>query len=270
MAYARPSPDYRPAGFAMMPRLYAPVGFADGSIIRLEPGPAHHLIRVLRLGPGAAVEVFDGQGQAALGRLVSTDPCTVTVESMLAPDPSPQLRLSLVQCISAAEKMDWTIEKAVELGAAAIFPLQSQKGIVRLTPERSTRRREHWQRLIVAAASQCGQNRLPHLHEVANLTEWLRAQSAPAPGELRLVLDPRARQSLPGLLAARNAPATGGEVQLLCGAESGFSEAEWETACAAGWLAVTIGPRVLRTETAGLAALAAIQALWGDWGRGRA
>ncbi len=254
----------------MMPRLYTPVGFSHGSIIRLEPGPAHHLIRVLRLGPGAAVEVFDGHGQAALGRLVATDPCTLTVESMLAPDPSPPLRLSLVQCISAAEKMDWTIEKAVELGAATIVPLQSHKGIVKLTPERSMRRREHWQRLIVAASAQCGQNRLPELHEVASLTQWLHDQSPPAPGELRLVLDPRARQSLPGLLAAREAPATGGTVQLLCGAESGFSDAEWETACAAGWLAVTIGPRVLRTETAGLAALAAIQALWGDWGRGRA
>ena len=255
----------------MTPRLFAPVALAAGATIELDPASAHHAGRVLRLGAGAPVELFDGAGHAALASIVATAPCTVRVERVLPPDPVPLLRLTLLQCISAADKMDWTIEKAVELGVAAIVPLQSQKAVVKLSPERGARRREHWQRLILAAAAQSGQNRLPRLDDVRKLDDWLRPpgqKPTPEHGQghvLRLILDPRARQSLTALLAAHE-PGHPGDVQLLCGPESGFSEAEFSGACSAGWLPAGLGPRVLRTETAGLAALAVIQARWGDLG----
>lgn len=262
----------------MTPRLFAPVDLAVGAVVRIDPASAHHAIRVLRLAAGAPVELFDGRGHAAIAAIVSADPCTVVVERLLAADGLAPLQLTLAQCISAADKMDWTIEKAVELGVSAIVPLQSQKAIVKLTPERSAKRREHWQRLILAASAQSRQNRLPRLAEVMKLDEWLRQPATPM--GLRLVLDPRAQASLSGLLAAQQtkppfvdeALAPGQAVaaraleniHVLCGPESGFTDAEFSQACDAGWVAAGLGPRVLRTETAGLTALAIIQAHCGD------
>ena len=319
MAYARPfiqasDPDgtTRPAA-AMTPRLFTAAKLANGVVVELDSASAHHAVRVLRLAAGAPIELFDGNGNAAIALLVRTEPCTAVVERLLAPQPVAPLRLTLAQCISAADKMDWTIEKAVELGVSAIVPLQSHKAVVKLTPERGARRREHWQRLILAATAQSGQNRLPRLDEVMKLEDWLRQ---PAPGHdrrhdpdagnardqdhdkdrtgtgtaLRLILDPRAQQSLSAVLSGQRAglgigahvappgPQVAGpaledipairqanrQVHVLCGPESGFSDAEFSQAREAGWLAVGLGPRVLRTETAGLAALAILQAFLGD------
>ena len=247
----------------MTPRLFTTVELATGAVIGLDHAAAHHALRVLRLGAGAPVELFDGNGRAARASIVSTRPCTVVVQALLPPAAPPALQLTLAQCISAADKMDWTIEKAVELGVAAIVPLQSQRSVVKLTEERAARRREHWQRLILAAAAQSGQNRLPRLEEVRKLDEWLRgAAGGPAP-ELRVMLDPRAQQPLATVLA-QHTGVRPGEVALLCGPESGFSESEYSAALAAGWIPAGLGPRVLRTETAGLAAVTIVQASWGD------
>jgi 16S rRNA (uracil1498-N3)-methyltransferase len=167
--------------------------------------------------------------------------------------------------------MDLSVEKAVELGATAIVPLQSQKATVKLTTERSATRREHWQRLILAASAQCGRYHLPRLDEVTRLRDWLK-QAVTAEPVLRLILDPRATQSLGAVLAANEAGAPGraataaacADIRLLCGPESGFSDEEYRLARDAGWLPAGLGPRVLRTETAGLVALSVIQARWGD------
>jgi 16S rRNA (uracil1498-N3)-methyltransferase len=253
----------------MTPRLFTTGELAAGAVIQLDSASAHHTVRVLRLGIGAGVELFDGKGSAAHAAILRTDPCTVQVSALLPPLAPPTLRLTLAQCISAADKMDWTIEKAVELGVDAIVAIQSQKTMVKLSAQRSARRREHWQRLIVAAAAQSGQNRLPRFDGVIGFNDWLRLPPA-APGigpkdgsSLRLILDPRAQDSLAAVLAARE-PGHTRELQLLCGPESGFSDNELAAACSAGWLPAGLGPRVLRTETAGLAALAIIQARWGD------
>jgi len=166
----------------------------------------------------------------------------------------------LAQCLSAGEKMDWTIEKAVELGVSAIVPLQSRRSVVRLDEDRARRRAEHWQRLIVAACMQCGRDRLPALAPVRTLEDWL---AEPAAGAPRLVLAPGAAVSI-GELAA---PAgSGGPAVVLVGPESGLTDEEMEQARSAGFVAVSMGPRILRTETAGLAALAVLQARFGDLG----
>ncbi len=259
----------------MIPRLYTPLDLSTGLTLQLDPATSHHAVRVLRLGTGAAVELFDGNGQAACATITSTSPATARVDRMLVPAAAPALHVTLAQCISSADKMDWTIEKAVELGVSAIVPLQSHKAIVKLTAERATKRREHWQRLILAASAQSGQNRVPRLDEAARLEEWLA--QAPATGDaiertVRLILDPRAGLSLAALLGAHEPTAVAGEnaatapraVWLLCGPEAGFSDAEYRRACEAGWLPAGLGPRVLRTETAGVAALAILQARWGD------
>ena len=270
----------------MTPRLFTTSELATGTIVVLDAAAAHHAVRVLRLGIGAAVELFDGQGLAAQAAMVATAPASAKVTALLPMQSQPELSLTLAQCISAADKMDWTIEKAVELGVAAIVPLQSQKGIVKLNPERATKRHEHWQRLVLAAAAQSGQNRLPRLDPVCRLNDWLRAlpsrpdggagEIAASSGELRVILDPRAPQSLGGLLdrydQAGKAPFAESSyhanrstsLTLLCGPESGFSDAEYQAALDAGWDCAGLGPRVLRTETAGLAALAIVQARWGD------
>lgn len=266
----------------MIPRLFTPSPLAVGATIQLDAATAHHAARVLRLSIGAVVELFDGDGHAAAASIVSARTGTVRVEQLLPTEPVPALRITLAQCISASDKMDWTIEKAVELGVSEIVPLQSQKAIVRLTATRSLKRHEHWQRLIRAACAQCGRNRVPRLETVAPLSDWLKQAPAamphapahqPAGRILRIVLAPRASDSLSGLLAAKDAAGAGeersgrrsvGEVWLLCGPESGLSQAEYLQACGAGWTPAGLGPRVLRTETAGLVALAVLQARWGD------
>ncbi len=261
----------------MIPRLFTPLELSQDAVVPLDEAASHHASRVLRLGSGAAVELFDGRGRSAAATIVATSPTTtVRVGQLHPPAAAPALQLTLAQCISAADKMDWTIEKAVELGVAAIVPLQSHKAIVKLSAERAARRHQHWQRLILAASAQSRQDRVPELLPATKLDDWLRAGERPAeslPAEdpdapLRLILDPRATQSLPALMATRQ-PAGGQEpaprrVMLLCGPEAGFSEAELRQAEEAGWLAAALGPRVLRTETAGLAALAVLQAGWGD------
>ncbi len=262
----------------MIPRLFAPIGFAVDTVIALEAATAHHAVRVLRLGVGAPVDLFDGRGRTARASVVETTPCRVRIDAVQDAPPPPAPQLALAQCLSSADRMDWTIEKAVELGVSRIAPLQSRKSVVRLDAARGARRREHWQRIIVAACAQSGQDWLPQLDALAPLSDWVVAaggggtddRSADAgsadaghAGPLRIVLAPGADCSLAAVL---DDPATivPQMVWLLCGPESGFADEELERARECGWRAVTLGPRVLRTETAGLAALAVIQARWGD------
>lgn len=246
----------------MTPRLLLPGPLTAGALVALDREASHHLSRVLRARAGDAVEVFDGAGHRHAATLTVADPraSELRIDDALASTTESPLRLTLAQCVSAGEKMDWTIEKAVELGVAAIVPLLSARSTVKLDADRAQRRAEHWQRLVVAACMQCGRDRLPELHPVRSLAAWLET---PAPDSLRLVLAPGAAQAI-GTLPAPARPDTA--VQLLVGPESGLSAAEVDQACAAGFLPVRMGPRILRTETAGLAALAVLQARFGDLG----
>jgi 16S rRNA (uracil1498-N3)-methyltransferase len=166
------------------------------------------------------------------------------------------LPVTLAQGISSGERMDYTVQKAVELGVDAIQPLAVERSVVRLNAERAAKRLAHWQAVSIAACEQCGRNRVPEVRPVATYTAWLAA----APAEVtRLTLSPAASSTLHDLERPR------GQIVLLVGPEGGLSPREHEDAAAAGFTAVRLGPRVLRTETAAVAALAAMQALWGDF-----
>ncbi len=216
------------------------------------------MARVLRLAVGDTVTVFNGAGGESEARILSIgkDHVCVRVGPWRSREAEPSVRVVLLQGLSARERMDFTVQKAVELGVAEIFPIEMRRSVMRLAEDRAARRVEHWQNLVVAACEQCGRNRVPEVHSVSPLPDWLGAHSA-APGEQRLILSPGAERRLRDLSAPQ-------ELMLLAGPEGGFAAEELEMAQACGFTAVRLGPRVLRTETAALAALAAIHALWGD------
>lgn len=246
----------------MRPRLLiADAGRLVDEPVRLDAQRSHHLVRVLRLQPGAPLECFDGDGGRFEARLETADArgCTVRVGAALPSATESRLRMTLLQCVSSGERMDWTIEKAVELGVASIQPLLSAHSPQRLDAERSKRRREHWQRLVEAACMQCGRDRLPLLHEARPLERWFTDRTTPA-AATSIVLLPDATLAL-----SRVPIAAGREIELLVGPESGLTAREAARAVESGFAAARLGPRTLRTETAGLAALAALQALAGDF-----
>jgi 16S rRNA (uracil1498-N3)-methyltransferase len=168
------------------------------------------------------------------------------------------LSVTLVQAVQAGDKMDFTIQKAVELGIKDIVPVDSRRSVIRLSGERAGKRVAHWQGVAAAACEQCGRNQVPNVAPLEKLENWL---AKPAHEGLRLMLMPDAENTLASLPPVEN-------VQLLIGAEGGLDPQEVIAARQAGFQAVRLGPRVLRTETAGLAALAAMQALWGDFREG--
>lgn len=238
-----------------MTRIYVEAALLAGASLELPDEAARHIAQVLRMRAGEALTLFSGDGteheaviEAAERRRVS-----VRLGARREVDRESGLQLTLAQCVSKGERMDYTIQKAVELGVQVIVPLLSTRSVVRLDGERWEKKLEHWRGIIVSACEQSGRNRLPQLAPVQKLESWL---AVPAEG-LRLVLAPTAAQSLKTLPPARAAT-------LLVGPEGGLSTEEIALALKAGHAGITLGPRILRTETAGVAALAALQALWGD------
>lgn len=248
-------PDGKPS-----PRLYFPGELASGATCVLPPEQAHHAARVLRLRAGEGVTLFNGDGgeYAAVIARISRDRVALEVGARAEADREASLAVTLAQAISSGERMDFTVQKAVELGVVAIQPLSSSRSVVRLAAERAERRVAHWQTVVVHACEQCGRNRVPAVAPVAALYEWL-ASPARASGTLRVLLSTRARYRLRDLSPPQ------GEVTLLAGPEGGFTAEEERMAEQSGYMPVRLGPRVLRTETAAVAALAAMHALWGDF-----
>lgn len=235
---------------------------AAGQLVALDERRSHHLVRVLRLGAGAALEAFDGQGGAFAATIDTADPrrCLLRLGEPIARAVESPLHITLAQCLSTADRMDWTIEKAVELGANAIVPLSSARSQVRLDAARAARKLEHWRHIVESACTQSGRARLPALSPLQPLRDYISAASqAAAEPVRRLVLDPEAGTPLSSS-AVRGVP-----LVLLVGPESGLSADELQAARDAGFAPVALGPRILRTETAGLAAIAALQALAGDF-----
>jgi 16S rRNA (uracil1498-N3)-methyltransferase len=224
----------------------------------LDEGPSRHLARVLRMRPGDAITLFDGDGGEYRGaiRTQERDSVRVRVEAHVPVERESALRVGLAQVVSAGDLMDLTVQKAVELGVVWIQPLLARRGKVRLDGERSARRVAHWQRVAIAACEQCGRNRVPAVKPVLELADWLGTIATSQRG---IVLEPGS-----ALRLSQAGPPTG-EIILLAGAESGFAQDEVALVQTRGFTAVSLGPRVLRTETAGLAAVAAMQALWGDF-----
>jgi len=244
---------------SMAPRFFCPQALATGGLYALPEAAAHHATRVLRLGTGDSVLLFDGRGGEYGGRIEQAGPgVRVRILAHDAVEREPPLAIVLAQALPAGERMDWLVQKAVELGVAAIVPVESSRCVVRLAGERAERRRRHWEAIAVGACEQCGRNRIPEVRPVVALGDFL-AQSRNLAG-MRLLLDPRSQQGLHAL-----APELPAAVVLLAGPEGGFADEERAAALAGGFRALRLGPRVLRAETAGMAATAALLARWGDY-----
>lgn len=242
----------------MTARFFHPPPLVAGAEITLASGAAHHARQVLRLRAGDTVTLFDGEGGeygAQIAR-VTPDVVSVRVIERHAIERESPLQITLAQSLIAADRMDYAIQKAVELGVVAVVPVASARSVTRLEGERAQRRLEHWRQIAIASCEQCGRNRIPAVHAPCELREWLRQ---PSKADLRLLLAPSATRSLGEL----SAPA--GTIELLIGPEGGLAPEEEAAAQGADFLAVRLGPRTLRTETAGPAVLAAMNALWGDW-----
>jgi 16S rRNA (uracil1498-N3)-methyltransferase len=234
-----------------MPRFHCPLPLATGQSLDLPAGAARH-VQVLRLQPGARITLFNGAGgefEAVVERMGRSD-VGVRVESHDPVEREAAREVHLAAAMPANERMDWLVEKATELGAASIQPLMAERSVLRLSGERASKKQAHWQAIAVAACEQCGRNRVPAVHEVAELRTWLARGAA---GTARLLLSLR-----PQAVALREVRGEGEPIVFLTGPEGGFSEAEEEAALAAGFRPVTLGARVLRAETAALAALAAL------------
>ncbi|MHB8472957.1 MAG: 16S rRNA (uracil(1498)-N(3))-methyltransferase [Gammaproteobacteria bacterium] len=240
-----------------IPRIFLPLPLAPDALVTLDNTAANHVTRVLRLKPGAELVLFNGEGgeSTAILEEVARTLVTARITAFRAIECESPLSITLAQGISRAERMDYTIQKAVELGVARIVPVFTARGMVDLRGERLQRRLQHWQGVIIGACEQCGRNRVPRLEAAAELGDWL---CRVAPDSLRVVLNHRATDSLRTL-----APTSA--LTLLIGPEGGLEEKEVAQAERAGFVGVRLGPRVLRTETAAVTALAALQTLWGDF-----
>ena len=239
-----------------MPRFYCPQPLVVGDTIALPDAVAHHAW-VVRLLAGAELTLFNGDGGEYLAELAAVEKKSATARILAhaARDRELPYEITLAQALPEAAKMDWIIEKAVEMGVAAIQPLAAQRCVVRLAGERAEKRAAHWQAVIVAASEQSGRNRLARLAPLDNFSGWIGQQDM----HKRILLTPRAGLSLPDW--ARHQPPQA--VTLLIGPEGGYSEQEEDAAVARGAIALSVGPRVLRTETAGIVAVASLNALWG-------
>jgi 16S rRNA (uracil1498-N3)-methyltransferase len=238
------------------PRIYVDMDLAAGLVMSLPEEAYRHLVIVLRRIPGDAVTLFNGRGgeYAAKVESVAKRNLTVRIEEFRAVERESPLPVTLAQAVSKGEHMDYSIQKAVELGVGMIQPLITDHVVVRLNAERWARKQEHWQGVAVSACEQSGRTRVPRILPVADLRDWLNTCS---PDALRLVLSPTAAPVT--LKRAGNQP-----VVLLVGPEGGLSEVELKLADLSGFAALSLGARVLRTETAGVVALAILQSKFGD------
>ena len=243
-----------------MPRFYCDLHLAPDHVVALPDAVARHAVGVLRLRVGEAVTLFNGDGAEYPGVLESCGGkgATVRLITRLEPARESPLQVHLAQGISSGERMDYTLQKAVELGISAIQPLMMRRTLVRLSEDKAIRRRAHWQGVVNSACEQCGRNVLPAVAEIEEFVAWQRGLCAEAE-TLKLLLDPE------GDACLRDLPSPTSPILLLAGPEGGLDAAERKLARAAGFHGLRLGPRVLRTETAALAALAAMQAVWGDF-----
>jgi len=241
----------------LTPRLHVAAPLIPGASLELPEDAARHAVQVLRLRLGEALVLFNGQGGEFAGRIASITKKSVTVAvgAFAAAEREPPIELRLVQGLSSGERMDLTVQKSVELGVHSIQPVEAEKSVVRLSGERAESRRSHWQRVAIAACEQCGRNRIPEILPILPLARYV----APVEG-VKLVLAPDAKDRLARALGGRPT-----SIVIAVGPESGFSEAEERSLVAGGFRPVTLGPRILRTESAAPAALAVINALAGDF-----
>lgn len=239
-------------------RLYTPTPLVTGKCIELDDDSGHYVRTVLRLRTDDSIILFNGHGGEYLCTVaeVSRKTVSIAVEQWRDRSVESPLQVSLGLGISRGDRMDLTVQKAVELGVTRITPLLTERCVVQFKGEKKTQRLLHWQKIVQHAAEQSGRTALPPLLEIESLQNWVSGQQG-----LKVFLDPYAETTLMALK-----PETM-KVTLLTGPEGGFSDNERDLAQASGFIPVRLGARILRTETASLAALAAVQILWGDFGK---
>ena len=237
-------------------RIYVNLGITGEQELMLPAAQSTHVLRVLRLRPGAALTLFNGRGGEYAAELIGVNKsgARLAVRAHAAVERESPLQLTLLQGVARGERMDFIVQKATELGVQRIVPLSCEFSVVRLDAANRQRRAEHWRAVAIAACEQCGRNRIPEIDPIGDFAEACAASNA----ELRLLLVPQAPESLASLAAGPRSAA------LLVGPEGGLSGREQLLAQRCGFRACRLGPRILRTETAPLAALAALQALAGD------
>ncbi|MEQ1580844.1 MAG: 16S rRNA (uracil(1498)-N(3))-methyltransferase [Steroidobacteraceae bacterium] len=238
-------------------RIFITDPLTAGTEVRLSASAGSHVARVLRLKEGAPLIVFDGTGGEHRAEIIKVAGSTVHValREFMPGATEPALKLTLVQGVSRGERMDWTLQKATELGVSAIVPVLTARSVVRLDERQSLGKREHWQAVVASACEQCGRTRVPDIASPVRLRDYLATSKKEG---LRLALSPIAQGSLAGLASVPQ------KVEMLIGPEGGLDDNEHLLAEQAGYLPVRLGPRVLRTETASVVALSVLQALWGD------
>jgi 16S rRNA (uracil1498-N3)-methyltransferase len=241
------------------PRFYCPPPLPLSTNYELPPEAAHHASRVLRLRIGDEVQIFDGLGNALDATINSIQGKHVVLGNLQTcmGQPESGLHIVLAQAMCSSDKMDWIVQKATELGAAGIIPVQTQRSVARLVGARAEKRAEHWRNVTVSACEQSGRNSLPQLHSPQDLGVWLNEmRHIPAS---KFILLPGGASNL----QSQSKPEA--QAVLLIGPEGGFTTYEANVAQQAGFVPVLLGPRVLRTETAAIAGIAALQLLWGDF-----
>lgn len=248
----------------MHARFYHPAEIAIGQLIELSAENKHHAARVLRLKKGDAITLFSGHGGEYSAHIenLSKSSTTVLIDAYHDRDCESPLNITLAQAICVNEKMDWIIQKAVELGVTCIQPVSTVRSIVHLSDERSSKRLQHWQKIIISACEQCGRNHLPQISPLITLPEWLsQKKTTQSAYDLSFMLSTTATESLKNIPQ----PPVSAHIALVIGPEGGFTQDEEVAALHTSFIPVRLGKRILRTESAALAAISALQTLWGDF-----
>ena len=239
-----------------MPRFYLPTALAPHTTLNLPDNIIRH-IHVLRLNAGDSITLFNGTGNdfAATLQTIGKRHAECHIHAQRQPENESPLAITLVQAISSGERMDFTLQKSVELGVRAIQPIISERCVVRLSGERADKRVQRWQDIVIAACEQSGRSIVPTVQPIVSFSDYLRQM----PPELHLMMSLRRATTLRDIAPAPQS------LRLMIGPEGGWTPAEEQAALAAGVQTITLGKRVLRTETAAMAAMAAMQVLWGDF-----
>lgn len=241
---------------ATIPRIFTVEPLALQQAVELDAQASTHLIRVLRMQEGDQVRLFNGDGNEYLASITNAGKkaAQLVVNEISCEDPKVSLPLHLGQVISKGDRMDFTIQKATELGITEITPLWSERCDVKLKGERLEKKLDHWRKVAISACEQCGRNQVPIIHPPKHAHEW----AATTESDIKLVLHTRDQKALSDLQ-------TPNSIALLVGPEGGFTDQEVDVCIQHGFTGLTLGPRILRTETAALAALSLLQYLWGDF-----
>lgn len=241
---------------ATMIRLYQSTSLEAEQLIRLDKNPSHHLIRVLRARKGTEVTLFNGDGFEYLAELIDDSPkhCQLQIRKKIKVDNESPLKITLLQGVSRSDRMDSCIQKSIELGVHAIIPVHCQRSGASLKGERAEKKRQHWQQIAISACEQSGRCIIPSTNAITSFAEAIQLGD----GVSKLILEPGSNQNFKSL------EKPGNEIYILIGPEGGFTDEEIGQAIGNDYTPISLGPRILRTETAGPACIAIAQNLWGD------